>query len=194
MNKIANYLTCYLVKKKVIEVKFFDIYRYGFSVIIEMGLSLITMLLLNAVIGTGYKGLIYLTVFISVRSFSGGIHLKKFYSCYSCSCIMYVVCMIVCKYIRLSFGINLIMSAVLSIFIYALTPVKQYGLDINAKEYQLLKKNISKVLFIWILFEIIVGGRVGDSSLMMYIGVALFTNFLSMIMGNIMYLIQIYKY
>lgn len=187
MNRVINYFTNYLINENIIKESEYEIYQYGLLVAMEMFLSLITILVLNIVLGIGYEGVVFLIVFISVRTFSGGMHLEKFYNCYFCSSLTYVACIKISKYLILPNGLCLMVGVVLATFTFAFTPVKQYNMDICLSEQKKMKKNVRKVLLFWMLCNITLLFT-GYMKTMIYIESALLLNFISMLWGRIYFI------
>lgn len=89
MKKIANYLTDYICKKGIIKEEDYSIYNYGFQSGLELSFCLCICFIIAVIMGAFYEGFILWGIFLCVRSYAGGVHLKKYRYCLICSCIVY---------------------------------------------------------------------------------------------------------
>lgn len=93
MEKIAYLLTEYLCRHNAIENSEFELYEYGILSGIELVLCVGCSLLISLMMGTTVNVIIFWMIFFSIRSYMGGIHLKRYSYCFFFSCL---VCNIVC--------------------------------------------------------------------------------------------------
>lgn len=68
----------------------YDIYQYGMQMALELGFSFITSVVLCCIWGKIVEGIIFFAIFIPLRSYLGGFHMKSYRSCYICSCVTLV--------------------------------------------------------------------------------------------------------
>lgn len=85
--KIANLL----LSKRFIEESQYSIYQYGMQMALEIGFSFITSTIICYIWGKVVEGIIFFSIFIPLRSYLGGFHLKSYKACYTCSCVTLVV-------------------------------------------------------------------------------------------------------
>lgn len=90
MEKISNRIADLLLKKHYIEEAMFSIYQYGIQMTLEIGLSFVTSIVICCLWGKVLEGIIFFAVFIPLRSYLGGFHLKSYGACYICSCVTLV--------------------------------------------------------------------------------------------------------
>lgn len=90
MEKLSIKITNHLLSKQLIEESMYSIYQYGMQMALEIGLSLITSAIICLIWGKVVEGLIFFVIFIPMRSYLGGFHLKSYNACYICSCITLV--------------------------------------------------------------------------------------------------------
>lgn len=97
MEKIAAKLAGLLVKRQIIEDSMYDIYHYGMLRMLEIGTAFFSSLLICLGMGMMKEGLIFFAFFIPLRSYLGGVHLKKFWQCYIASCLILFLTLIIVK-------------------------------------------------------------------------------------------------
>lgn len=90
MEKLSIRITEFLLKKQYIEESMYNIYQYGMQMTLEMGFSFITSVFICCMWGKIIEGIIFFVIFIPLRSYLGGFHMKNYRTCYICSCITLV--------------------------------------------------------------------------------------------------------
>lgn len=86
MEWLSRMLADYVVGKKAVPEEEYELYRYGFQSGLEM-LSCTAVVFSIAVWqGMGAECLWLLFILISLRSYTGGLHMDHFWSCFLCSC------------------------------------------------------------------------------------------------------------
>lgn len=82
MEKITIYLTNYLCSNNIIEQKDYEIYKFGFQAGIELITCLFCSIMIAKLTRTTISVLIFWGIFFTVRTYIGGIHLKKYMHCF----------------------------------------------------------------------------------------------------------------
>lgn len=90
MESLAKKLATYLQKKGTINESEFAIYKYGFEAGMETMLCCIAGVLIAFWFHSFLKLIFLVAVFFPLRAYSGGIHLKNFYQCFVCSCLVMI--------------------------------------------------------------------------------------------------------
>lgn len=91
MEKISVRLTKLLLKKNYIKESDRHIYQYGIQMMLETGFSFITSVIICCLWGKIIEGILFFAVFIPLRSFLGGFHLKSYGACYLFSCFTFIL-------------------------------------------------------------------------------------------------------
>ena len=99
MEKIAGQLTKLLIKENIISDSIAEIYHYGFLRMLEIGAAVLTGFLICLFMGMIGEGIIFFAFFAPLRSYLGGIHLKKYWQCYILSCLSLLLVMLATRYI-----------------------------------------------------------------------------------------------
>ena len=82
MDKLAEWLTRYVLVQGVIEEEDYAIYKYGFQTGVELLLCVVTSIAVAIYMGKGCECFLLMVSFFSLRSSMDGIHMKHFSSCY----------------------------------------------------------------------------------------------------------------
>lgn len=97
MNKIAQRLVEYVIHKGAIKKEESAEYVYGFTVALEMCLSLIVSFIIAYKLHMIVEGIFFFAVFIPIRSYAGGLHFKQYYLCLILSCLTFSTVMLISK-------------------------------------------------------------------------------------------------
>lgn len=78
---LSDSLTSFLCKNIKIENDMVEVYRYGIEITISSALNIILIILTSFILSDVGFGIIFLTEFILLRSFSGGYHADSYFMC-----------------------------------------------------------------------------------------------------------------
>ena len=101
MEKLANRLAQMLVRENLINDSMLDIYEYGLLRMLELGGAVLTSLVICLSMGIIKEGIVFFAFFIPLRSYLGGVHLKKYWQCYIMSCMILIVALTITKFVSL---------------------------------------------------------------------------------------------
>ncbi len=155
MNKIANFLTDYVINKGVIKEAERDIYEYGFVIALEMGFNLFISFLIACVLHMIVEGILFFIIFIPLRSYAGGLHLDQYWSCLILSCLTFSIILGITKVIKFPVFIGFVIFIGLELFVYYLYPVENINRQVDAEENKFFRRQLKAFLFIDLLIVII---------------------------------------
>ncbi len=81
MNQISVKVISFISKYVDITPEMIDVYRYGIEITISTILNITLVLLCSLILNDVFAGLIYLFVFVLLRSFTGGYHATTYFKC-----------------------------------------------------------------------------------------------------------------
>lgn len=184
MNQLADKLTLYIIKCKLITEDDYEMYKYGMLTGLELIICVFISALISICMGEFLEFVILTAVFFSLRAYVGGIHMRNFSTCLICSCS------VICVLLELAntFVLNPIVSVLVTFFnlviINRLAPyaTEEYINDQKEERYFALQRN--KILFVVFVVDIIFLflGLKTFLSLLLY---ASFTIIISMALGII---------
>ena len=148
MEKLSYRIANLLLKKQYIEESMYDIYRYGMQMTLEIGFSFFTCIIICHLLGMLAEGLIFFLIFIPLRSYLGGVHMEKYWTCFICSCITLIVILEAIKMINPD--PVLIWFSLIASIIYIFVKAK-VNKDIDLENAQFFKKVCSILLLIVIV-------------------------------------------
>lgn len=142
-----------LYKRGTIDKENIQLFQYGINALLELTISIIASIivavLLDEVITTG----IFIGVFVMIRSYIGGIHMRHFSSCLIASLVLQIFTSKVWKYINISIVSCLLMVLVLSLIIFLCSCL---WVNINERYLnQKLKKNLIFIICISLIFTLL---------------------------------------
>lgn len=101
-----------------------DIYVYGFELIISFVVSVAVLLFLGIVFHKIVETLIFLTLFIVIRQFTGGFHADTYLKCQICTISFYACVMNLMVYIRPSYIAYVLLMIFGALIILVIGPVE----------------------------------------------------------------------
>ena len=117
MEYLSVILTDYILKKGIIDKKNYEIYQYGFQCFLEVSASTICSIVIALLLHMFFECLFFFLLFIPMRSFSGGLHLKTYFSCFIGSCLILTTTLLIVKYLTISIPISFMLYVFCAIII-----------------------------------------------------------------------------
>lgn len=146
MERIARLITKYVIKKGMISKEEQEVYTFGFLSALEMGLSIMVSLFLAAMLHMLFEGILFFVIFIPLRSYAGGLHLEKYWSCFILSCLTFGIVLCIVKTVVIPWYILLIALTALEIVVYILYPVENINRHVDVIENYYFKKKLMKYM------------------------------------------------
>lgn len=94
MDRLANTITDYYIRKKIIAEEKREIYSYGFKLIIADVINYVIIISLGIVFNRLIESTSFLITLCGLRQFSGGFHAKTFWLCRLSMIITYICVML----------------------------------------------------------------------------------------------------
>lgn len=146
MEKVANILTDYVIQNGVVDEEDRNIYEYGFTITIEVGLFVLFCLFITIYLHMFMEGILFFVVFTPLRSYAGGLHLEKYHSCFILSCLTYGGTLLIVRFIHFSVWFSAIALFVLEIVVYVLYPVENINRKVDLEEDRYFRKKLKLYL------------------------------------------------
>lgn len=146
MKHLAIVLTDYIIGKSVIEESERDVYEYGFQFAFETILCFIISILIAILLRMIPEGILFLILFIPLRSYAGGMHLERYIFCLLLSCLTYLGVLLINKYIDIPIFISVIGVIALTAATWFLYPAKHVNREIDETEEAYFKKRLKFLL------------------------------------------------
>ena len=134
LNKTAAKITDVLLSHQVISGEQYDIYVYGFELLISFLFSTMLILIAGIIFHAFIRTLAFLIVFIILRSFTGGFHAKTYLVCNVCTLSTYGAVMLLSTYVK----VNLIAYAILFVLgfivLFIFSPVENPNKPLSTQQ------------------------------------------------------------
>lgn len=148
MERLSIAITNYILKKEVISKEDYEIYLYGFQSFLELFLNLLCSLCIAAFLNMEVECLLFFLLFIPLRSFNGGLHLKSYYSCLIFSCATMTVILLIVKYYSLKAPVSFLLYFVFMVLIKLTGAVDHPNRPVDTDENQTFTQKTDRTLFI----------------------------------------------
>lgn len=134
MEYLAKKLTNYIYKKKIIAEELIEIYQYGFQCFLELSVSTICSIIIALFLGMLPECLFFFLLFIPMRSYGGGLHMKTYFACFIGSCFILTISLLAVKYLTISIPISFALYLFAAILILVIGPVDHPNREVDAQE------------------------------------------------------------
>lgn len=147
LNIVARKITNHLLLKQVILKESFDIYVYGFEILLSSLFSVSVILVLGCLIGQFAQTLCFLLLFISLRSFTGGYHANTYLICAIVTFSVFLIVLSLSNLIVVSNLIYIFFAILGAVIIFMISPIENPNKKITKAQKNKFKI-ISVVLFV----------------------------------------------
>lgn len=148
MKRITKGLTDYVIQKGMVKEEDRELYEYGFMITIEAGLFILFSLFVLLYLHMIKEGILFFLIFVPLRSYAGGLHLDRFYSCFALSCLTFSGILLIVRCVHIPMLFSLVGLVVLEIAIYALYPVENINREVDSEENSFFKTRLKIFLVI----------------------------------------------
>ncbi len=146
MDRLADKLTCYIISQNIISKDDYDVYKYGMQTGLEMILCMAICSIVTIYMKSFFEFLMVISIFFSMRAFVGGIHLKHFITCLTCSFIVINSILILPKFYIPYKSDSLIFTWICLLSIILLTPEAIKNSVKDQEEWIYLDKQRKRIL------------------------------------------------
>lgn len=155
MKRIAEGLTDYVIQKGMVKEEDRELYGYGFTITIEVGLFVLFSLFVSLYLHMFQEGILFFIIFAPLRSYAGGLHLDKFHSCFILSCLTFSGILLIVRDTHIPMLFSVIGLFILEAAVYVLYPVENINREVNSEENRYFKKKLKIFLVIDLLLALI---------------------------------------
>lgn len=147
LNKLAAKISSKMLQRGVISGEMFDIYVYGFELVLSFLFSVAVMLFVGIVTNRILHTILFLLVFITLRSFSGGYHANTYGVCFMVTISVFIVTILLAEYINICWWYYLLLLSVGLPLIYIFAPIEHHNKPLETNDKARCKM-ISTILFL----------------------------------------------
>jgi accessory gene regulator B len=147
LNKLAAKISSKMLQRGVISGDMFDIYVYGFELVLSFLFSVAVMLFVGIVTNRILHTVLFLLVFITLRSFTGGYHANTYGVCFAVTISVFIVTILLAEYINICWWYYLLLLSVGLPLIYIFAPIEHHNKPLETNDKARCKM-ISTILFL----------------------------------------------
>ncbi|MDY4592399.1 MAG: accessory gene regulator B family protein [Eubacteriales bacterium] len=147
--KLAQKMTQYFIKKKVIKEEEKDTYDYCFEVLVATVINLVILVVLGILTKRYIETALFCTLFMFLRGAAGGYHANTHAGCLLTLLIVYgILLSTLLINIRILFYVSILLFAIAIIIFIILAPVDNKNKILEITEKKRLKKRLVLILSI----------------------------------------------
>ena len=147
LNKLAAKISSKMLQRGVISGEMFDIYVYGFELVLSFLFSVAVMLFVGIVTNRILHTVLFILVFITLRSFTGGYHANTYGVCFMVTISVFIVTILLAEYINICWWYYLLLLSVGLPIIYIFAPIEHHNKPLETNDKARCKM-ISTILFL----------------------------------------------
>lgn len=154
MEDLAKKLADYIYEKEIITEELVEIYQYGFQCFLELSVSTICSIIIALFLGMLPECLFFFLLFIPMRSYGGGLHMKTYFSCFIGSCLILTFSLLAVKYLTVPTLISFILYLFAAMLILFIGPIDHPNREVDAQENRTFIKRTYFTMFISFLLAL----------------------------------------
>lgn len=143
MNYLVSQIVNFITQQDVIsdEADVQDFYRYGIEISISSFLNIFLVLLVGVIIHHMIESVIFLSIFILIRSFTGGYHADTYFRCNLLMCTTFIITVLVNNILSSKFSLLMIvvLICITELIVSVLGPIENKNKPINDSRRKQLK-------------------------------------------------------
>jgi len=154
---LAELLSNYFVKNKIILSEDKNIYKYGAEVTISSILGILVIVIISAFLGKIQDGILFLLCFIPIRVYTGGYHANTYIKCNFIFIIVFLLIILGSSNLPEVFEIqiSIFVGIVSLVLIILLSPIENKHKPICSDEKKKYKKISITISSLWFIFSVI---------------------------------------
>ena len=148
IHQLSESIADYLLYRQIITMEKYSIYSYGLEMLLSIILGIILILLCGLLTGSIGHAVLFYSIFILLRSFTGGYHADTHFTCKAILCISFLSI--------LSSNYNVIVHVLMSFInicsVICFSPVESVNKPISA---EIKKRNRKISIFLYVAFIVL---------------------------------------
>lgn len=154
MEQISEKIMQYVDEAYMLNEKERSILKFGIESFLEIGINIIVSAILLCRLNMILEGLIFFSIFIPVRAYSGGYHADTYFRCLIFSILSLVIVMLTSNKLHIAMGFSFALISWLLFLIWVIAPVINAERPVSYREYQRFTGKLRKIL---IIIEVLAG-------------------------------------
>ena len=142
------------VQMGIISSEDYELYRYGFQQGSILILNFISAMMISFICGTFFECIVFLLVFVPLRSYAGGYHAKTHFQCYFYSMLFLAGILLTLKLFLFPTWIYCLFSSFGIFSILMLAPVEDKNKPLDPIENRIYRKRILGILLVVLFIQV----------------------------------------
>lgn len=138
-------ITVFLISQKIISAKDRDVYEYGFDLLIADCINFSLILLIGILWSQLKETVIYLIIFVGLRSVCGGYHAKTHCKCHICTIGAYIFFLFLQYILQDHITMSLLGDCIAAVPIILFAPITHANKPLSKQIYQ--RNRIASIVF-----------------------------------------------
>lgn len=177
---------------KIIEVEDKELYIFGLNQLAVIVLNIMTTVVIGAVMGMVWESMIFLSMYIPLRSYAGGYHARNQVRCYFFSIVLITTSLIMMKIITWNSSTCSIMNTITSSIIIIFSPIEDINKPlIEAERVFYRKRTIIILIFLTIIYLLFL--MLKNKNVVVCVTMTLFVSSFMLILGSVVKKFRNYK-
>lgn len=151
MKQVVSSITNYLIQEKIIDETEKSIYLFGFNLFFKYLVCIVFTILLGVMNHSLKEVLVTILLLLPLRSYAGGIHLKKDSFCLICSVAIVQLVVLMNKLDPFNLVVSTCLSLISCLLINLIGPVDNKNKPLDSIEKKIFQNRLQKVLFVQLL-------------------------------------------
>lgn len=143
---ISEKITNRLIRNNVIDNCSREIYLFGVEQFLTIVLNIVTTLAIGIVLGELWQSLLFVLLFMALRTYAGGYHASTPMGCYLLTSSIIAIALSVLKYIEINIFVCVGLLIISGVVILILSPVASENKPLDNIEFVIYRK---KTIVIW---------------------------------------------
>lgn len=152
--KISEKTSTRLVEKNIIQASGKELYSYGIRNGLLLLLNIITVVVIGIIFGDVLRSILFMSLYIPLRSFAGGYHARTPQMCYIFSVMLIIAVLLAMKHLDISCFICIISINILYVIIALLSPVEDVNKRLDTVERKVFKTRTIIVILVEDVFNL----------------------------------------
>ncbi|ROR25255.1 accessory gene regulator B [Mobilisporobacter senegalensis] len=145
-SKLSGNIAEQLIENGTVDVENKEIYVYGIEQLFILIMNIVTTLIIGLCFGMLWQSIIFMLIYLPLRSFAGGYHASTVLRCYVVGIILSVIFLSINKCIPDASTIIIAMTVIASLIILLLAPVETSNKPLDQLELSMYKKRTRIIL------------------------------------------------
>ena len=146
MKRLSEKLTGYVIKTGAVSAESYAVYQYGFQIGLEMLCCFVVCLGIAVYLHMIPEFAVFTVIFMSLRTYAGGVHLNSFQVCFICSVVVQTLTLLINSKYKFVITNAWLIMLVGAILILKAAPVESINRELESDEKKHCKKVTLKIL------------------------------------------------